>query len=262
MHCYSLSVSDPKIILFDLETLPNLTEALKVWPQLSSYPGQTLKASITTIICAGWKLLGASDVHCISAWDFPSWVDNVNEDKKLCEGIFEVLKDADCVVTHNGRRFDWKFLQTRLIYHGLPPLPKVHHVDTCAEAKKNLLVFNNRLNVVARFLTAKEKLEHEGWDLWVKVHQRDPKAMQTMSDYCKQDVIVLEDVFRRLRPLVTSLPNYNLFNPLKEKSCPNCGSSRLRSEGKRHTRTQSYRRYICQDCNTWSRTDLKDEVPR
>lgn len=255
-------MSGPRIILFDIETLPNLPEALKVWPQLSSYPGQTLKASITSIICAGWKVLGEPGVSCINAWDFPQWSSDVNDDSEVVRAIYEVLKDADCVVTHNGRRFDWKFVQTRLIYHGLAPLPKIHHVDTCAESKRNLMVFNNRLNTVARFLTEKEKMEHEGWELWVKVHGRVLEAMETMSRYCQQDVLVLEEVFQKLRPVITSLPNYNLFSPLKEKSCPNCGSSRLKSEGKRHTSTRSYRRYCCQDCKSWSRTDLKDEAPR
>lgn len=256
-------MADPRIVLFDLETIPNLSEALKVWPQLSSYPGQTLKASITTIICAGWKVLGAQEpVHCINAWDFEDWAIDVNADRAVCEAIAGVLLDADCVVTHNGKRFDWKFLQTRLRYWDLPPLPQIHHVDTCNEARKHLLIFNNRLNTVARFLTEKEKKEHEGWDLWVKVHARDPVAMQTMTDYCKQDVLVLEDVFREIRPLIGTLPNSNLFSPFKEKVCPNCGGSRLKSEGKRYSKTRAYRRYICQDCRSWCHTDLKDELPR
>lgn len=256
-------MADPRIVLFDLETLPNLPEALKVWPQLSSYPGQTLKASISTIICAGWKVLGAQEpVHCINAWDFEPWTADVNDDRAVCEAIAEVLMDADCVVTHNGKRFDWKFLQTRLRYWDMDPIPSIHHVDTCNEARKHLLIFNNRLNTVAKFLTDKEKKEHEGWELWVKVHARNPEAMKTMEEYCKQDVLVLEDVFREIRPLIGSLPNQNLFSPFKEKVCPNCGSTRLKSEGKRYTKTKAYRRYICADCKAWCHTDIKDELPR
>ena len=256
-------MADPRIVLFDLETLPNLPEALKVWPQLSNYPGQTLKASITTIICAGWKVYGKDEtVQCINAWDFEAWANDVNDDRSVCEKIAEVLLGADCVVTHNGKRFDWKFLQTRLRKHGLPPLPPLHHVDTCAELKKNYLIFNNRLTTAAQFFTDKDKMDHEGWPLWVKVHGRNPEAMQTMTEYCKQDVLVLEEVFREIRPLVRSLPNHNLFSPFREKVCPNCGGSRLKSEGRRFTKTRAYRRYCCQDCKSWCHTDLSDEVPR
>jgi hypothetical protein len=257
-----MGIGGPKIVLYDLETLPNLPEALKQWTNLSSYPGQTLKASISSIICAGYKVLGEKNVHCINAWDYPSWKKNVNDDRAVCEALFEVLKDADCVVTHNGKRFDWKFFQTRLMYHGIGPLPKIHHVDTCAEAKKNLLVFNNRLNTLSQFFTDQKKMDHEGWDLWVKVHARDKKAMSTMEKYCKQDVVALEAVFKKLRPLIKSLPNQNLFNPLKAKACPNCGSSRLQSRGFAYAQTRVYRRYQCQDCAAWSRTDARDEAPR
>lgn len=256
-------MADPRIVLFDLETLPNLPAALEVWPSLSFTDGGTLRASVSTIICAGWKVFGKDEpVQCINAWDFPGWLENVNDDRALCEAIAAILKDADCVVTHNGKRFDWKFLQTRLRFHKLDPLPKIHHVDTCSESRKHFLIFNNRLNTVAKFLTAKEKREHEGWGMWVKVHGRDATACKEMSDYCMQDVLVLEDVFRELRPLLESLPNHNLFSPFKEKVCPNCGSSRIRSEGKRYTQTRAYRRYCCQDCGKWSHADLKDELLR
>jgi hypothetical protein len=253
-------MSDPRIVLFDLETLPDLPRALRLWTTLSNYPGITLRVS--SIICAGWKVLGSDEVHCINAWDFPGWASDVNDDRDLCAALYEVLKDADCVVTHNGKRFDWKFVQTRLIFHGFPPLPQLHHVDTCAEAKRHLFMPNNRLNTIAQTFTNAEKMEHEGWELWVKVHGRDPVAMKTMTEYCMKDVLVCEEVFRALRPLIKGLPNQNLFSPMKEKVCPGCGSTRIVSNGKRYTATRAYRRYQCTDCRLWSHTNLKDEVPR
>lgn len=255
-------------MLFDLETVPNLPEALKVWPSLSNFPGTTLKASISTIVCAGWKVLGSEETHCISAWDFPEWEADVNDDRRVCEELYKVLIEADCVVTHNGRRFDWKFFQTRLRKHKMAPMPKgTLHVDTCVESKRELYVVNNRLQTLAQFLTESEKMDHEGWPLWVKVHGsiprvRDLDAEQRMQAYCKQDVIALEALFKELRPVVRGLPNQNLFNPMKINSCPHCGSTRLRAHGKRYTATRAYRRYICEDCRAWSHTDLKDELPR
>ncbi len=255
-------MSGPRILLFDLETLPNLPEALKVWTALSNYPGQTLRASITSIICVGWKILNSKQTHCINAWDFQSWQKDVNDDGPLVREAHKIFKGVDCIVSHNGKRFDWKFFQTRLLFHGLEPLPKIHHVDTCAEAKRNLLIFNNRLNTVSKFFKEEEKMDHEGWDLWVKVHGRDPKAMKTMTEYCKQDVDVLEGVFKKLRPVIGTLPNFNLFNPMKSRSCPGCGSTRLQRRGRYLTKTRAYNRYVCKDCKSWSRTDAADEAPR
>ena len=260
-------MSAPKIILFDLETMPNLKEALKVWPQLSNYPGLTLKATITSIICAGWKEFDKPETHCINAWDFNRWDKNKNDDYSVCKAIYDVLKDADAVVTHNGKRFDWKYLQTRLLKHKIGTLDKIHHIDTCQVAKANLLSFNNRLNTIGQLVADDQKLENGGWDLWVRVHGKDPDAMKLMEDYCKQDVILLEKVYRELRPLIGNIPNYNHFRSQVKiiegiRVCPNCGHDELVSNGWRYTKTQAYQRLQCKKCRSWCRVDAKGNQPR
>jgi len=95
----------------------------------------------------------------------------------------------------------------------------------------------------------------------VKTHKRDPEAMRKMAKYCKQDVNLLEKVYELLIPFSAKIPNHNMFSKGKPKSsrvCPSCGSSRLKSNGMRYTQTNSYRRYRCIDCHSWSRTDSKD----
>lgn len=260
-------MAKPKIIIFDLETLPNLNEALRVWPRLSAYPGLTLKATITSIICAGWKHYGHKQVNCINAWDFFRWKKDVNDDYSVCKEIYKVLEHADAVVTHNGKRFDWKFLQTRLLYHGFRPLSNIHHIDTVQIARSNLLSFNNRLGTLGKFLVNDTKLENGGWDLWVNVHNRDKKAMRLMTDYCKQDVILLEKIFERLIPLIKNMPNQNLFRSEKQmregtEVCPNCGNERLILNGWRVTKTQKYKRLRCPNCGTSCRTNINENKPR
>lgn len=254
---------EPRIIIFDLETAPNLKEILKVWPGLSAYPGLTLKATITTIICAGWKVFGENKTHCINAWDFPEWKNDINDDKKLVKSIANILREADAVVTHNGKRFDWKFLQTRIMYHGIEPLPKIPHIDTKQTAKQHLFALNNKLNTIGKLLVNDEKLSHEGWELWVKVCNRNKAAMKKMEAYCKQDVDLLEKVFKKLRPLIYNIPNYNIFNKKyagDRNVCPHCGCTKTKSKGWYHTKTTSYRRRICMNCHA----TFKDmgKVPR
>ncbi len=243
-------MTEPKIVLWDLETIPNLSEVMKIMPSLSDYPGLTLKASINSIICFGYKIYGTKDTNCINIWDLKN--KNINDDYELCKIIQDTLKDADAIVTHNGKRFDLKFLQTRLIFHGLPTLPKIQHIDTCTESKKNLLMFNNRLNTLAKFMTSEEKMENGGWELWVKVLQGDKRSMKIMSEYCKQDVVVLEKVFKKLMPFINNLPNHNRYSPIEKNLCPNCGSSRVHRNGFRNTKTNTFLRYRCIDCGTSS----------
>lgn len=255
-------MGDPRIVLLDLEILPNLKKALKYWPKLSSFYGKTLKASVTSICCIGYKILGEKETQCINAWDFPQWELDVNDDKPVLEAFLPIVQSADMIVTHNGKNFDKKYLQTRLIMHELETLDKTAHGDTKQIASSNYFFIDNKLQTLGEELFGERKLDHEGWELWEKTHGRDPEAMRTMEAYCKQDVNLLEKVFRRFRPQIKDIPNHNLLNPYKEKVCPSCGSSRLRSEGRRHTKTKSYRRYICADCRSWSQGDLKDELLR
>lgn len=260
-------MAEPKIILFDIETIPDFKEAMKVWCGLSNYYGQTMKATITTVICVGWKEVGSKRTHCVNAWDFPEWEKDINDDKRVCEKIHEILKDADAVVTHNGKRFDWKHLQTRFMVHGLPPLPNIPHIDTCLVARKNLLSFNNKLGYLGEWLVGDNKLENGGWELWVKVSKRVKSAQKLMTKYCKQDVDLLEKVFIKLRPFIKNLPNKNLFRTEKQMEhdellCPSCGSSDLIRNGWHYTKTGSYQRLMCKSCNSYSRLSAKDDQPR
>jgi len=252
----------PRIILFDLEVLNDMKEAERHWFGLSNYPGLTIRAQLNTIICFGWKVLGEAETHVISAWDYPGWKKDVNDDFEIAQAARDVLLTADCVVGHHSKGFDWKFLQTRLIRHGLSVLPKIPHIDTKQLASRNLFLFNNKLDNIGEFLLSDRKIKHEGRELWMNVKNRDPDAMKRMVEYCRQDVVLLEKAYHLLRPFMKNIPNYNLFDPLKAKSCPSCGSTRLTLSGKRYTKTKVYRRYVCVDCRSWCQTDLKDEVAR
>ena len=258
-------VSTPKIVLWDLETIPDMEAAMKVWTGLGNYPGLTLKASISSIICFGYKIYGSKkkSASIVNAWDFPKrWNKSINDDYEVCKRAYEILHDADCVVTHNGRRFDWKHLQTRLIKNGLPALPPIAHVDTCQISKAKLYMFNNRLNTLGEFLVDEKKMEHEGWELWVKVSKRDKKAQAKMSAYCKQDVQLLEKVFIKLRKHSKEIPNHNLLTIREEAVCPNCGSDKLRSMGLRYTKTTVNRRFVCRECGSYSTVNRRGELPR
>lgn len=260
-------MSEPRVVFLDLETLPNLRQALHVWPQLSNFPGRTLKASINSIICFGYKVLGESEARTISAWDFPEWDTDVNNDVPLLKEALKVLEGADAIITQNGKSFDEKVLQTRLLLNGLPGLPNLSHVDTKLLAKRYSF-FSNSLKYLAEQLTPETpKQDNEGWNLWVRVYDREEDACLIMEEYCRNDVLALEAIYKRLRPAArgaNSLPNYNLFTVggSGKNLCPHCGSTRIKSEGIRSTKTRTYRRYVCHDCKAWSHTDINDRLPR
>lgn len=254
-------VRKPRIILFDLETIADLPEVLKVYSGLSAYPGLTLKATHTTILCAGWKVLGEKKVNCLKVWDKKGWKTNVNDDKDLVIALRKVLVSADAIVTHNGIKFDWKFLQTRLMKHGLHPLPQIPHIDTCRLSKSNLLAYNNRLDTLGEHIAGDRKMKHEGWDLWVKSHSGNMRALKKMEKYCKQDVILLEKLFLKMRPFIKNMPNHGLWMAEEmHKICPNCGSVRTIKYGKIMSKSGIKKRYRCNDCGSISYSKIEEKI--
>lgn len=243
--------------------MPNLHEAMKVFARLSNYPGLSMKATINTIICFGYKVLGEDkSPKILNAWDYKGWSKDINDDFELVKDAYEILKDADVIVTQNGKSFDWKFFQTRLMKHGLPVLPKIQHIDTKILAKQNLFLFNNSLDTMSKFLTKSHKMDNGGWELWVDVANRNPKAMKKMEIYCKQDVESLHHVFERLRPFVKEMPNFNQFRRDGSEACPTCGGFNWHYSGYKRTTTTSYRRGHCRDCGSWFKTtDKKGPTP-
>lgn len=240
----------PRIVLFDIETLPILKQVLRVYPKMSDYPGRTMKASITSVISFGYKELGDKKTHIISAWDFKTrWRKNVNDDYAVLKKLSKVIKEADAIITHNGRKFDWKALQTRLLINGLPPLPSdILHVDTCAVSRKNLLMFSNALGELGIVFKIGEKLDNGGWELWEHVHERKKIAQRKMDKYCKRDVTLLEKLYLKLRPFCTNIPNYGLFSKNNNECCPRCGSLKFIGHGSKIGRNSIGKRFQCKNC--------------
>lgn len=132
-----------------------------------------------------------------------------------------------------------------------PPLPKILSIDTKNEAKKHLLSFSNSLKYLAAQFTDQEKMENDGWDLWVRVHSRDAEAQDTMAAYCAQDIIATEALFEALKPYMTTLPNMNQFS-LEGDLCPNCGMASLKKRGTSLKKEQTMQRFQCMSCAAWS----------
>ena len=254
-------MSKPKIVYFDLEIIPDLSKALEYWTELSRFPGKTLKATVSSICTVGYLVEGEmKKAKTINVWDKKSvWKKNVNDDYHLCKEIYEVLKDADAVVTYNGKRFDWPYLQTRLMYHNLPLLEKPRHVDLYMVVRNNFRNINNKLDTASHLFLEDRKLSHTGWKLWIDTHRRDPKAMELMAKYCRKDVDLMPKLLKKLRPLIKNLPNMNFFKSERQRLeaisvCPTCGSEEMIKWGNSYTATGLSPRFRCKSCGSTAKT--------
>jgi hypothetical protein len=96
----------------------------------------------------------------------------------------------------------------------------------------------------------------------------DAEAVREMVVYNQQDVVLLEEVFHKLKPYCTNLLNLALVVPEDPDGpvcCPRtgCGSTKVQSRGVHKAITRVYRRFQCMTCGGWFRsaTNEKDIKP-
>lgn len=229
----------PRVLFFDIETIPDLEAALKHWPRLDDWPSQAMKAQVNQVLMIGYKWGHEKKAKSFKAWE--------SSEVEILKQFSEVFESAHQIVSQNGKGFDLKFIQTRLAYYGLPFLDKkVIHVDTKQVSKANLFLLGNRLNDIAEMTRSDKKLENGGWKLWVDCYHKDPKALRLMDRYCKQDVLSLEQVYMKLRPLTASV-NMNHF-AAEGNCCPRCGSLSVVKKGHRFNAVTVVQRHLCNNC--------------
>jgi len=201
------------------------------------------------ILCCSWMDFGESKPHCLGIDDFPRYKKNSLDDSRLVLALRKMLEEADVWVTWYGSKFDEPFLNSRLIHHGLAPLPPRAHVDLWAVARYRLALSRNSLHTASQFLGLEQKtpvlLEE-----WVKAIAGSKRSLRYIKEHCDQDVIVLGQAYNVLRPLVKQHPNVGVLEAGVMK-CTVCGSKDLQKRGWRATPTSRRRVYFCKSCKAW-----------
>lgn len=237
----------PRILLWDVETTHNIVATFNLY---EDYVPHDNILQERYVVCAAWKWLGEKKIHAVSVLDDPKrFKRSPHDDYHVIKTLHDTLSTADAIVAHNGDRYDSKFTEARMLKHGLPPLPPVTKIDTLKEAKSRFLFNSNRLDYLSKFLGSKGKKDTPK-GLWLKVLAGDPKAIRTMVEYNKHDIVELEFVFTKLQPFMATHINRQL---LGADGCPRCGSSKVQSRGVHKALTRSYPRFQCQACGGWFR---------
>jgi hypothetical protein len=236
----------PKILIFDLETAPVRAYVWGLWKQ-NVYIDQ---------IISEWFLLGYS---CKWLGEDNVYSNILTPDEVKCEGDFrlvielwEFLDQADYVIAHNAKRFDVPRVKSRFIVHGLTPTSYYQQIDTLEVAKKEFGFSSNKLESLARIFGFEGKKSTD-FKLWSDCMDGDPIALKYMEEYNRQDVLLLEKVYLKLRPYIKSHPNWNLYTDTNDALCPSCGSNDLLEDGHYFTQTGKYVTYKCSGCGAISR---------
>lgn len=237
----------PKILLFDIETAPILAY---VWGLFDQNVGLNQIHSDWYVLSWSAKWLGDSQVMY---QDQRSRRD-IENDKQLLQGIWDLLDEADIVITQNGKQFDVKKLNARFVAHGFQPPAPFKHIDTLEMAKRVFGFTSNKLEYMTNKLCTKykklTKRKFSGFDLWRECLGGNDEAWNEMEKYNKQDVLSLEELYEKMAPWGNKI-NFNIYG--KDDHRCNCGSINIQKRGYDYLVGGRYQRYQCKDCGAWSK---------
>lgn len=250
----------PRVLLFDIETAPNIMTlwGLKVE---SKYIHPQNIVSERYILSIAWKWEGEKKVFSADILSHPG--SKKHPDKGIIREFLKVWNKADAVVAHFGDKFDIPWVRARAIITGFPSLKPVIPIDTKKISSSKFYFNAHKLDYLGELLGLGRKVS-TNYGLWTKCMSGNKRAVREMVAYNKQDVILLEKIFLKLRPFVTAKLNKALFindEELASRTCPSCGKPALIARGRHYTRTQVRNNYRCTDCGAWS-YKLTRGVPR
>jgi hypothetical protein len=231
---------EPRILFIDIETAPIIMaawqtyEANAVWVERDTY---------ILSFAAKWS---DGKVKTYALPDYPRYKTHKHDDRHLVAELWKMLEAAHIVVAHNGISFDLKKIRARMAVHRMKPCSGFRVVDTLRESRKHFKFDSNKLDNLGRYLQEGRKIPNSGAHLWRGCCNGDAKSWRIMRRYNAQDVLLLERVYERLKPWMTTHPNVNLYTG--RNACPSCQSTRFKGAGLHYLQTTKRQRFKCLDC--------------
>ena len=87
----------------------------------------------------------------------------------------------------------------------------------------------------------------------------DKSAWEQMKAYNVQDVILLEEVYLRLRPWIQNHPNVTMYDGDLD-ACPRCGEDAMTKQGLKRNKTTTVQQYRCSACGGWASSRVAEKV--
>jgi DNA polymerase elongation subunit (family B) len=231
----------PRILVYDIETSPNLVFAWGLYNQ-NIAPSQVLEQSRMLSFAAKWY--DEKKVHYFSEFH--------DGHEEMVRRAHDLLNEADIVVGYNQIGFDNKHLNREFLLAGLTPPSPWRDIDLLRVIRKEFKFTSNRLGSVSEALDLGGKLDTGGQDLWNRVLQGDAKAWEKFKRYNRQDVVLTEALLRALGPWVKQFPHAGLWNGNTE-SCYRCGSDNLEPAGIAYSNVTAWPKFLCTDCGAWNK---------
>lgn len=248
-----------KTLLLDIETSFKIMAAWGMYNQNFNH-GQIIQDK--HILCWAAKWLDDDYVYYDSLHYHKLYKKDPTDDSIIVDTLWDLVDEADLVVAHNGDKFDIKEMNTRFKLNDLPPPSSFRSIDTLKIARREFRFTTNRLDYLGELLGVGRKLDTD-FSLWYDiVMKQDIKAFNKMMDYNIQDVYLLEDVYKELRPYDKKHPSTVILTDLDKPRCNVCSSDKIVKNGSYATNTGTYQKFKCGTCGHNMRSRFKDKMEK
>lgn len=227
----------PKVLFYDIETSPNLSYTWGKWEQNVIEFKQEWQ-----LLSVAYKWQGEKEVHCVSMADL--------SERQLVKKLHSLFDQADIVVAHNGDQFDQKKARAKFIEFGMSPPSPVKTIDTLKIARSQFAFNSNKLDDLGATLKLGRKAQTGGFSTWLGCMSGKKESWDKMIKYNKQDVVLLEKVYEKLRAWAPSHPHMGALSG-DRTLCPVCASASVQSRGYTVAKVAKKRRMYCTSCTHW-----------
>lgn len=204
-HQNKVSDNFPKVLLFDIETLP-----LKVYVWGLRHNEYIPPDNIDEDWCvSGWSAKWLFQPEMYSEFLTPKEATSRN-DGRILRPLWKLLNEADVVIAQNGKRFDIRRVNARFVFYGLPEPMPYQVIDTYETAKQKFDFTSFKLDYMNQYLGLERKADVTMQDFIACCHG-NKEALQKMQDYNKRDVLILEEFYTRVRGWIKH-PNFAAWN--------------------------------------------------
>ena len=227
-----------RILALDIETAPALVYTFSLFKPVI---GHTQIKDSSRIICFSAQWVGDRKVQFYSEFH--------NEPAEMRQALWDLMDEADAIITYNGSKFDLPWIRGELNVHGYPPPSPSASIDLYQVIRSNARFLSNKLDYVAQRFLDEAKVTHTGFQLWLDCMAGDEKAWRLMKKYAIQDTKLLIPLYERLRPWIKSHPNLSIG--MQHVACPRCQSTNFERRGYLAKTSGKYQRYRCNSCSGW-----------
>lgn len=241
-----------RIATLDIETFPIEAYVWDLWDQNVGL-NQIIKEWSIASFC--WKWFNEEDPSKGEVIYMDTRGKNPRNDSKLLVELHKLLDSVDVVIAQNGKAFDVKKINGRLLECGYKPPSPYRVIDTMLEAKAVAKFSSNKLAWLSEHLTDTPKSEHKkfpGFELWSACLKNDLEAWEEMREYNIIDVEATEKVYLKLRGWIKNHPTVKIPKEADGRpACNRCGSTSLQRRGTLITNNGTKTRYQCNSCGGW-----------